>query len=295
MINFKKVELQDKVWVDTCLKSADYKGCEYSFTNNFIWRNVYNPMIAEVYGNFCAISGEEQITYTYPAGKDKIKETVVALMEDAKERGIRFYLKGITAEQVNDLEQWFPDTFSFTLKREDSDYIYTTEKLTNLAGKKMKGKRNHIARFKDCEDWGYFTITKETLEECLEMSVKWCKLHGCGKDKELKKEFCAVEQAFLHFEELGLQGGFIRRKGEIVAYTMGEPLSSDTFVVHIEKAFPEIQGAYPIINQQFVAHNCQNFKYVNREEDVGDEGLRKAKLSYYPDILLDKYEAVLKA
>ncbi len=295
MIDFKEIELKDKKWIDVCFQKANYKGCEYSFTNNFIWRKVYHPMIAEVYGNFCAITGaDDQVIYSYPAGAEKIKDTVELLIEDAKNRGIKFHLRGITSEQMKELEHWFPERFTFTLRREDSDYIYTTEKLTNLSGKKMKGKRNHIARFKDCDDWGYFDITKETLAECFEMSVTWCKLHGCGKDEELKKEFCAVQQAFQYFEELNLQGGFIRRKGEIVAYTMGEPLSSDTFVVHIEKAFPDIQGAYPIINQQFVEHNCQNFIYVNREEDVGDEGLRKAKLSYYPDILLDKYEAVEK-
>ena len=292
MIDFKTIEIEDKEWVNACLKEADYKGCEYSFTNNFIWRNVHSPKIAKVNGNFCATSGEgKHFYYAYPAGKENIKETILQLKEDAKERGVNFRIKGITSDQLEDMKIWFPEEYDYTLRRDDSDYIYTTEKLTTLSGKKLHGKRNHIARFKDCEDWGYYPITKDNLKECLEMSIEWCQLYGCGKDPELSKEFCAVEQAFMHFEELGLKGGFVRREGRIVAYTIGEPLSSDTFVVHIEKAFPEIQGAYPIINQQFVEHNCQEYTYVNREEDTGEEGLRKAKLSYYPDILLDKYEA----
>ena len=98
-----------------------------------------------------------------------------------------------------------------------------------------------------------------------------------------------------HFFDEGLKGGLICTKEEgIVAYSIGAPLSSDTFIVHIEKAFAEVQGAYPIINQEFVRHNCMDYKYVNREDDVGDEGLRKAKLSYKPAILLEKYTATLK-
>lgn len=295
MIEFKRIELEDKPWVDACLKEADYKGCEYSFSNNYIWRSSESPKIAKVNDNFCATSiVGDTLYYAYPAGKYKIKETILALKEDAKERGIPFQIKGITEKQLSQMKEWFPEEYDYKLRRDDSDYIYTTEKLTKLAGKKLHGKRNHIARFKDCEDWGYYEITKDNIKECFEMSIEWCQLHGCGKDSDLSKEFAAVEQAFMHFDELGLKGGFVRREGKIVAYTIGEPLSSDTFVVHIEKAFPEIQGAYPIINQQFVEHTCQDYMYVNREEDTGEEGLRKAKLSYKPDLLLDKYEAVLR-
>ena len=100
-----------------------------------------------------------------------------------------------------------------------------------------------------------------------------------------------LNQAMKYFDELHLEGGILRKAGEIVAFTIGERLNSDTYVVHFEKAFPEIQGAYPMINQQFVMHNCQEYSYVNREDDAGDEGLRKAKLSYYPDILLKNYTA----
>ena len=102
------------------------------------------------------------------------------------------------------------------------------------------------------------------------------------------------KEALMYFEELGLTGGVLRLSGQVIAFTLGEPLSDDTFVVHFEKAFPEIQGAYPMINQQFVLAECQDYQYVNREEDTGDEGLRKAKLSYKPVILLDKYTAKQK-
>ena len=99
---------------------------------------------------------------------------------------------------------------------------------------------------------------------------------------------CVTLNSLRLFEELELKGGLLRVNGEIVAFTMGEPISEDTFVVHIEKAFADVQGAYPMINQQFVEHECMNYKYVNREEDTGAEGLRKAKLSYRPVFLVEK-------
>ena len=125
------------------------------------------------------------------------------------------------------------------------------------------------------------------------MNAKWCAVNGCSEDASKQKEVCAVRKAFHHYDVLGLVGGILRVDGEIVGYTLGEPLNSDTFVVHIEKAFSEVRGAYPTINNQFVSHCASNFTYINREEDMGLEGLRKAKLSYQPEILLTKYTAVL--
>ncbi len=127
------------------------------------------------------------------------------------------------------------------------------------------------------------------------MNKIWCEKQGNCNDPSLKQELCAVKKALDHFFDEGLKGGLIRTKEEgIVAYSIGAPLFQRYLIVHIEKAFAEVQGAYPIINQEFVRHNCMDYKYVNREDDVGDEGLRKAKLSYKPAILLEKYTATLK-
>ena len=124
------------------------------------------------------------------------------------------------------------------------------------------------------------------------MHKEWCKLYGCGKNPSLKEESCAVSDAFCYFEELGLSGGMLSAGGAVVAFSIGDRLNKDTFLVHIEKAFPDIQGAYPMINKQFVIHNCENYRYVNREEDLGEEGLRKAKLSYQPYEILQKFGAI---
>ncbi len=126
------------------------------------------------------------------------------------------------------------------------------------------------------------------------MSHEWCRQAGCSDDAELYDESCAVEQAFKHYDALGLTGGLLRAGGQVIAFTMGEALSEDTFVVHVEKAYYDIQGAYQMINQQFAQASMEGFRYVNREDDAGDEGLRKAKLSYYPAFFVEKSSAHLK-
>ena len=296
MLNFKPITLEDRPWIEERLKAFQSRGCEYSFGNIFIWQKPNDIVFADVLGFYCLKSGtEDQVIYTYPAGSGDVKPVIEALIKDAEERGIPFRLRAVTEEKKEELERLFPQKFEFIDQRGESDYIYTTEKLSTLSGKKLHGKRNHIARFKDNPNWQYEDITRENLEECRQMSIAWCEVNDCFHgDTELKHEICAVKEAFQYYFELGLVGGALRLDGKIIAFTMGEPLNDDTFVVHIEKAFADIQGAYPMINQQFVLRNCQNFQYVNREEDMGDEGLRKAKMSYRPDILLTKYHAVLK-
>ena len=183
-----------------------------------------------------------------------------------------------------------PGRFLIEGDRNDYDYIYTREKLATLAGKKLHGKRNHIARFKDSGDWSYEPMTAENVEECRTMTYTWIHMREEKWNEEMNQEISVLHEAFDHMQELGLVGGVLRRDGQIVAFSIGERLNSETFVVHFEKAYPDLRGAYPMINQQFVLHECEGYAYVNREEDTGDPGLRKAKLSYYPDILLPKYE-----
>ena len=294
MINFKDIELSDKQWIDECMSKSDFQGCEYVFTSVYIWRNIYHTQVAKVDEMCCFRTGYgNHYRYTFPTGDGDTKKAIEEMMLDAKERGYQFILRGITENQIPMMEEWFPNKFQFELLRDESDYIYTVEKLSKLAGKKLHGKRNHIRRFQDFGNWEYQPITADNIEECEKMNKEWVEKYLTEGDTSLLEESKAVKEAFRYFDELGLEGGLLKREGKVVAYTIAEPLNSNTYVIHIEKAFHDIQGAYPMINQQFVLHNCQDYEYVNREEDTGDEGLRKAKLSYYPDILLDKFNATL--
>ena len=187
------------------------------------------------------------------------------------------------------MESFYPGRFQVEYDRDEADYVYEREKLATLAGKKLHGKRNHINKFKSLyEDWTYESLNDENVEDCFQMALKWRNQNGCDEDHEKNAEMCVTLNSLRLYKELGMVGGIIRVAGKIVAFCIGEPVSEDTFVVHIEKAFPEIEGAYPMINQQFVLHECMEYQYVNREEDTGAEGLRKAKLSYRPVFLVEK-------
>lgn len=205
-------------------------------------------------------------------------------------RRLNFY--PLTEKCRYELMDWFPGMFEICANRDNFDYVYTVEKLSTLRGKKLHGKRNHIARFMDEGDWHYEPLTEKNMDECRRMAKEWTSLRAEKWNEEMELEVGVLEVACANFHALGLCGGVLYKGDKIVAFTIGEPLNTDTFVVHFEKAFPDLQGAYPMINQQFILHEAQNYQYVNREEDTGDLGLRKAKLSYYPDLLVKKYTAV---
>lgn len=294
MINFKQIELSDKEWIEPIFKKSGLMACEYTFCNNFIWSGQFKLEIAYVNGFYCTRSGLDEVEYGFPIGEGDLKAVIELLLQDATERKEPFIMHALLSEHVTLLDLIMPGQFDFSTTQDESDYIYTVDKLVNLSGKKLHGKRNHIARFKDNESWSYETIHEGNMSECMEMNKKWCEKNQCLENFTLKHEACAVKKSFRYYKELNLVGGLLRLNGEIVAFTMGEPLNDNTFVVHVEKAFSEIQGAYPMMNQQFVMHECMNYQFVNREEDMGEEGLRKAKLSYYPDIILEKYRATYK-
>ena len=212
-------------------------------------------------------------------------------MEDDQKCQKTTVFRGVFKEKRELLEQEFPGMFEFKEKRSEWDYLYSANLLATLPGKKFHGKRNHIARFQDGDNWSYEAITQENIPACLEMYQDWLQENEERLDDSIVMEKKIVQETFQYFEELSLEGGLLRKDGRVIAFTVGEPLTSDTYIVHLEITFSSIHGAYPMINQQFVIHNMQGYQYVNREDDLGIEGLRKAKLSYQPEILLEKYVA----
>lgn len=210
-------------------------------------------------------------------------------MKICEDEDCEFGLYCVTPENFSQMEEWYPGQFRIEYDRDQADYIYETEKLATLAGKKLHGKRNHINKFKQLyPDWSYESLSDENVEACFQMALKWRNSNGCNDDPEKNAEMCVSLNSLRLYKELGFKGGVLRNGEKIVAFTVGEELCKDTFVVHIEKAFADVQGAYPMINQQFVEHECMDYTYVNREDDAGEEGLRKAKLSYRPAFLEEK-------
>ncbi|MEL7570102.1 MAG: phosphatidylglycerol lysyltransferase domain-containing protein [Eubacteriaceae bacterium] len=298
MLDFNKVKLSDKEWIKPLLTVSNFNGCHQNFTNLFSWADVYNYRAVKI-NNFCAVKADydkDYPYYIYPTGSGDISPVIEQLIKDAESNGHKFTMAGLQKENIDELEQIFPGRFIFTPNRDIFDYIYSIDKLVSLSGNKLHSKRNHINYFKQNFKWSFELIDDSNICDCWDMTVDWCIKNGCKDDPELSEELCSVRKCYKNFKELGLEGGMLIANNKIVAYTMGEILNSNTYVIHIEKAFNDVRGAYQMINQQFAAAVKQNhphIEYINREEDMGFEGLRKSKLSYYPDILLEKYTAQL--
>ena len=299
---FKDIELSDKEWADPLLAVSDYRATEYCFTSLYIWARFFGTRIAR-WKDWLLIrsDGEEGCAnYIFPAGSGDIAEVLDTMEEDAARTG-RCPVLWIIADVKARLEEMFPGRYEFSPVRRSFDYLYETEKMISLAGKKYQPKRNFISRFKaQNPGWTYESIRpdgdpelcRRQIEECRTMTDEWCALNGCIHNESMQMEACAVRKALEDFVPLRLCGGMLRSGGRLVAYTLGERLNSDTFIVHVEKAFSDVTGAYPMINHTFLEHEAAGLQYVNREDDAGDEGLRKAKLSYHPAYMLEKYLAV---
>ncbi len=297
MADFREIQIEDREWVNALLEYDSRDSLENNFTTIFIWRNAYKTKISKLcQGDFYTVLADlDKPSFTVPCGRGNIKDAFEEIFDYCRENGITPRFHSVTERNRKIIEELYPDKFDFEEVRDAQDYVYEAEKLRTLSGKKLSAKRNHINRFvENNPDWTYEEITHENIGEAYGMNKKWCVISECGDDESLYNESCAVKEAFKHFFELELSGGLIRAKGQVVAFSMGDKLSEDTFLVHIEKAYADIQGAYPIINREFVIHNCDGFGYVNREDDAGDEGLRKAKLSYRPVKLVTKYYAAVK-
>ena len=293
-VTFQTPRLEDKQLLDQYLKKVPYRGCEFSFANVYLWAPHYRTKFA-VIDDFLVFHSEgEEPSFGFPLGSGDRKKVIDQLMAMCEAEGVPFRMHGITSEMFEELEKLYPGKFEIKYVRDVADYIYAYEDLAYLKGKKLHGKRNHINRFMENNRWSYENISKENIPDCVEMAEQWRSVNGCEEDEEKSAEMCVVLNALKYFEQLELSGGLIRVEDKVVAFTIGEPVGQDTFVVHIEKAFADIQGAYPMINQQFVLNHLAGYRYINREEDMGVEGLRKAKLSYNPAILLEKGVVCLK-
>ena len=292
MIEFRKPELKDADWIREVLKNSGYMTSEACFGNLYMWCDAYDCDIANVDGLLVTRTGD---SYTYPVGKGCPASVVLQLETEALLNGAdRLKFHCIDDNLKAAMEAKFPNAFEFEESRDNFDYIYSVEKMANLSGKKYHGKRNHISYFENNFDWSYEEMNKDNIQECLDFSGYWNITNAekieTGTDKELE----AIHKVLAHFDELGLVGGILRVQGDVVAYTFGEPISDGLFCTHVEKAAADIRGAYPMINREFARNTINKYEYVNREEDLGIEGLRRAKESYYPEILLKKYTVIKK-
>lgn len=299
MLTFKTIERKDRDLINSYLEQQNYRASDLCFTNLFTWGKKFATQFA-VNDNWLFIrfrDNNNRNSYLKPIGKGDVKESIEMIVDDHQQFDTIFQMRGVTKEMIDEIEEAMPGMFDYKLNRSVSDYIYSTEKLIHLKGKKLQSKRNHINRFKRENEWQYKSLTGNPIlvKECKNMLDKWMEINSEEKDPSLIHDDFATTQMLEHFEYLQLRGGLICVDNEIAAFAIGEPLTHDTVVVHVEKAFTTIHGAYNIINQQFIENEASSFLYVNREEDMGIDNLRQAKLSYQPDIILEKYNARFKS
>ena len=293
MIPYKQIELSDKEKIDKCLEGNTFRACDFSFTNLISWnpkfKTKYHVIEDTLFLRFIDVNDEYY--YMMPIGPMDVRKAIELMKDDAKENNIPFQMKAISQDMWEIIDGVLPGEFEYIHDRDNDEYIYLSEKLINLSGKKLQSKRNHINRFKaDNPNWEYISVnSNELIEECRDMLNQWENTKEIEQDKDsLKFDSLATRLMLDNFETLGLKGGAIRVDDRMIAFTIGERLTEDSFVVHVEKAFGNVNGAYTIINQQFIKNEASEFTYINREEDMGIESLRKAKKSYYPEILLEE-------
>lgn len=294
---FKEISINSKKELDPYFELVDYEACEYCFSTLYMWQHAYNTgyYIGE---DFAVIVGEyegDSFSIQPLASKEKLPEVINFVLKHFEEKNKKIYLRGVTKEIVEFLKEKYPNKFEFIEERDLFDYVYDGESLRTLAGRKNQKKRNHINYFLNEYEgrFEYKLLDKENFKECLDLMKEWTinKEENDEFDEGMDDELIGIKKIFDNYDvlrdKLKVAGIYVDEKLE--AFTIGELLNENMALVHIEKANPEIRGLYPYINQQFIVNEFENVEFVNREEDLGIEGLRKAKLSYHPCKFVEKY------
>lgn len=292
---FKPLELADRRIIQDSFSNYQPETSELNFTNLFIWRECYKPMWCFHDKNLLLVSeppGAQPYAFS-PIGISQRSRVVLDMMNWLRENRevSRPRIERTDKRLAHELGQ--SPMFTIEPQREHFDYLYLREELINLSGNKYHSKKNHMNAFRRNYEFEYRPLTQELLPLCKEMASAWCILRHCEDDMSLTGEWEAVNEALEHFGELHLVGGAILISGKVEAFSIGERLNPETVVVHVEKANPEIRGLYAAINQQCCEKAWGKVTYINREQDLGNEGLRQAKLSYHPVRLVEKFRIAL--
>ncbi|WP_104727925.1 DUF2156 domain-containing protein [Helicobacter felis] len=290
-MEFKPLSLELKGLLDTHLQADHFSVSDVNFSNLYLWQNARDIRLALVHGCVMIRTQYPKQTpfYFYPIGAGDKKATIQALLELEP----KLELRALEEKHTQELEAYFPNAFHFEPQRDRFDYVYHTAELIALQGKKYHKKKNHLNAFlKQYPHFTYEPISAHNCDQIVDVLTEWRALGQ--EDQALDEEHQGILGALKVFETLQLQGGVICIEGRIVAMSFGERINADMAVIHIEKADPRVRGAYQMINQQLLAHAFKDCPLVNREEDLGIEGLRQAKMGYHPAFLLQKFHAIYK-
>lgn len=288
MLNFQPIALADRGQLHSYLYRSEPHGSEYSFANLFFWGE---QTFAEI-GKTPVFLSRFGSHYSYLFPFDR-PELLPLLRDDAHARGIPFRVFGMTE---NELKHFPASQYGVRTVRDSSDYVYDIERLTELRGKKLQAKRNHCNRFEaEHPDYRVLPLDAELLALCRAFTERWYAQHlENGSEADYEGERKAIALAFDHFDALHMEGVALTTEQGMVAFAMGNRIRETVFDVNFEKALADVNGAYPMINREFARLLHARYpavRLLNREDDMGIAGLRRAKESYFPDLLLEKYLA----
>ena len=289
---FRPICLCDKPIFDRAMRELDETICDCSFAVQYIWRGKYHTEICFYEGAVLTRFGcDGENFYGFPAGGD-LKRSIEALEAHCKETGEAFQLGLLSEKMKKSLEQEFPGRFAFTEKRDSADYLYEAQKMIDLPGQKLHSKRNFINRFRAAYEgrWSFEPFDPDKLDELYEYEAQWCRDNRTSEG-DLMAENQAIVSLLENGRALGVKGGTLRLDGKVIGFSLGTFITPDVFCVHIEKADWMIPGAYQVLTNEVARAYCAGIKRINREDDMGIEGLRKAKMSYQPDEIAMKYLA----
>ncbi|MDR0812366.1 MAG: phosphatidylglycerol lysyltransferase domain-containing protein, partial [Paludibacter sp.] len=283
-MNFKPLTIADKHIIQNFTLKSSFSSCYLTFANLYCWGGFYNTQFAIEDGRlFLRYLFDDKYVYFAPTVDDGNDEPLRLILREATNNEKPFSLQCVDAATCKRFDAIMPEKIEWSVNRDASEYLYLRSDLESLAGKKFQPKRNHINQFlRAFPDYEYLSLTPELMPECLALERQWRKNAEAHEPFDaidtIDAEHNALTTAFEHFAELDLTGAAIRADGKIVAFTYGAPINDEVFDICVEKADTSVLGTYPVINQQFARRLSPRFTYINREEDLGVPGLRKAKL-----------------
>ncbi len=289
---WKPIEIEDKEIINSYLTELETETSELNFTNLYIWQVGQDMRYREMDGFLVIRQGLKAHDYFFPIGSGDLTQLIHKLKEEHGPEPL--VLRCLDESMKNRLEEAMPGAFQFTHTEDRDDYIFSVQELIDLPGRKYRNKRNFILGFERDYQFEYHRLTPETTQKVIHSQLEWCNRRNCEHFADLHREKIGIIRSLEQFEKLHYVGAYIEVNGKIEAFTFGEPITDDMVVIHIEKANDDFRGLYQFINQQFLKNEWSQYTYVNRECDLGIEGLRKAKQSYKPMRMVEKYRAVLQ-